>query len=247
LAPRGILIEGYLMNFAKVLQVGIFLCISGTIAACGSLTSDSGNQNTQSISQQSNSDSTSESDEFESLELRGNSKKQLVKVSKKRKPTPVSIHNQPKGGDVKGPAQAVTASAPTAPQPPVPMGVRRISAGLFSHNGGVFFSNGKDAFCGLTSPSHLAACGMSNLPVTHIGNLPTGMRKDAVCACASDKQPVGTFIVGGGIFFSNGNDAFCGISSPAQLKACGMANLPHRKADRLPTGMRHDKICGCGT
>ena len=117
--------------------------------------------------------------------------------------------------------------------------------GLFASGGGIYYSNGGDAFCVFTSPGHLTACGMAGKKSTSRNALPAGMRNDGPCSCAN-KFSEGLFQIGGGVFYSNGNDAYCGIATPAQLTGCGWGKRPIATKDYRPHGMRFDDPCSCG-
>ncbi|MEY4065138.1 MAG: hypothetical protein RIR26_1346 [Pseudomonadota bacterium] len=117
--------------------------------------------------------------------------------------------------------------------------------GLFKLGSTVYFSNGSDAYCALTSMGHLTGCGFSGKNIADKSQLPSGMRNDGACKCTSDKLPRGTFKFGNTIYYSNGTDAFCGIATPEQLTRCGMDKMTPTTVDHLPSGMRNDSVCGC--
>lgn len=143
---------------------------------------------------------------------------------------------------------AVVPVTPVTPVPTpsvTPAPGEKAAAGLFSFNGGIYYSNGGDAFCVFTSPGHLTACGMAGKPSTIRNSLPGGMRNDGPCSCAS-KFSEGMFQIAGAVFYSNGNDAYCGLISPEHLKSCGMAGRKITTKDYRPHSMRFDDGCACG-
>jgi hypothetical protein len=143
------------------------------------------------------------------------------------------------------PANPIASATPVpAPGNPPAQG-DKAPEGLFASGGGIYYSNGADAFCVFTSPGHLAACGMAGKKSTSRSALPGGMRNDGPCSCAN-KFSEGLFQIGGGVFYSNGNDAYCGIATPAQLTGCGWGKRPIATKDYRPHGMRFDDPCSCG-
>ncbi len=142
-------------------------------------------------------------------------------------------------------------AGPIASATPVPSPVNppaqsdKAPEGLFASGGGIYYSNGADAFCIFTSPGHLTACGMAGVKTTNRTSSPGGMRNDGPCSCAS-KFSEGMFQIAGAVFYSNGNDAYCGFTSPEHLKSCGMAGRKITIKDYPPHGMRFDDACACG-
>lgn len=82
------------------------------------------------------------------------------------------------------------APAPVAPPPPPakpaqpaqPVGVI-FQEGLFRVGVGIYYSNGRNAYCGFSSPEHLKRCGNANKPYIQKSTTPNGMRYDGACGC----------------------------------------------------------------
>ncbi len=162
---------------------------------------------------------------------------------------------------------------------PTPSAPATMPAGLFVFGSTVYYSNGVDAYCGLTSPDHLQSC-FPGMPVPSASAaLPTGMRADPPCQCGilapaptttppamtppppqmppppgtipspssppSDVRPAGFFSAGGTVYFSNGDIAYCGFATPAQLAGCNTSSQPITPST-LPSAMRYDGVCECG-
>ena len=143
---------------------------------------------------------------------------------------------------------AVVPVTPVTPVPTpsvTPAPGEKAAAGLFNFNGGIYYSNGGDAFCVFISPGHLTACGMAGKASTNRTSLPGGMRNDGPCSCAN-KFSEGMFQIAGAVFYSNGTDAYCGLTSPEHLKSCGMGGRKITIKDYPPHGMRFDDACACG-
>lgn len=128
-----------------------------------------------------------------------------------------------------------------------------VGAGLFQVGPGVYYSNGADAYCWLSSPTHLEQCGWAGTPVASRLTLPTGLRADPICECGGFErvQRAGLFRdasdgIGGTVFYSNGTDAYCALTSPAQLQTCGYGTLTTSLRARDNSAMRYDGVCACG-
>ncbi len=129
-----------------------------------------------------------------------------------------------------------------ASNPSIDLG--QVPTGPFRVGDGVYFSNGSKAICSFNSMVHYTwVTQRVNLDgVTSYNSLPTRQVSDGTC-----NYPEGLFMVGGGVYYSNGNDAFCSFPSwdsfvrrTGRTSVAGIPVLP----SAFPPGMRNDGSCG---
>jgi hypothetical protein len=91
-----------------------------------------------------------------------------------------------------------------------------IQEGNFHNNGSVYYSNGQGAYCGFTSPLHYRLS--STRPWgqwIEISAIPQSMRSDGSCRVIIRE---GNFHHNGSVYYSNGQGAYCGFTSPDHYK-----------------------------
>lgn len=113
---------------------------------------------------------------------------------------------------------------------PVPY---KLSAGIFAVGGGLYYSNGNDAFCAFASwPDYVEGTGRAEIyGVPFYPGGPVGMRYDG--GCRINFRP--GFFNYGQTFYSNGS-AFC---------ACDRSSPPARGVHRRPDSPFHGSCGGC--
>ena len=138
------------------------------------------------------------------------------------------------------------------PQPPQPQPEPIEPAGFFKADAGpaVFYSNGQNAFCLIPNwDTFLMMGGAPNGSNIRTGrtSLPTSMANHGVCY--EPPQPAGFFKLNansGGIYYSNGQNAFCGIPSWEKYLQMGgdpwQSNVAIRH-DSLPSSMANHGTC----
>jgi hypothetical protein len=91
-----------------------------------------------------------------------------------------------------------------------------IQEGNFHHSGSVYYSNGQGAYCGFNSPLHYRLS--STRPWgqwIEISAIPQSMRSDGSCRVIIRE---GNFHHNGSVYYSNGQGAYCGFTSPDHYK-----------------------------
>lgn len=148
--------------------------------------------------------------------------------------------------------------APTTPTTPAPSAGDSVAAGFFSVGNGVYYSNGK-SYCYFPDfASFVQITGQNTLVgVRSIASVPTSMKNDGACkgtsgpivstpapAQNSGAGVVGLFMVGSGIYYSNGS-AYCFFPSMDVY----VAKTGRQSADGLtrfstiPGGLNNDGAC----
>jgi hypothetical protein len=135
---------------------------------------------------------------------------------------------------------------------PAPAASPVIPAGLFMVGGGIYYSNG-GSYCRFGSmAAFTASTGKTDASgITSYASIPASMRSNGTCVspapapAASAAIPSGLFMVGSGIYYSNGG-SYCKFGSMASFTAStgkkdasGITSYPS-----LPTGMGNGGICG---
>ncbi len=127
----------------------------------------------------------------------------------------------------------------------------RIGQTLFQVGNGpnVYYSNGQDAFCLIANPDQLRLFYKDGVRITHnLPMLPSAMRNDGTCAIRPYPKSLFTAVTTGQtVYFSNGQNAFCGIPFPGMLNhlaaAVGLSPRQIDKYEGLPQNMSNDGIC----
>lgn len=131
----------------------------------------------------------------------------------------------------------------TIVSPAVVPAVTIARAGFFwIQNIGIFYSNGGDAFCHVPTMDVYAMMGGTSTNTYQLNSLPTEMRNDADCTVAKAKE--GFFWLQNiGIFYSNGTDAFCHVTTMPNYYAMGGNSSNTVQLGSYPTAMRNDGNC----
>lgn len=126
----------------------------------------------------------------------------------------------------------------------------RIRETLFTVDSRTYYSNGRDAFCYITSPDQLKLFNSGRrLSTERLQRLPGAMRNDGDCAqIPFPKAIFFTRASGGTGWFSNGQNAYCGLPFPGMLVHIAAATGISTNADQydalpLPQSMANHGIC----
>jgi hypothetical protein len=117
-----------------------------------------------------------------------------------------------------------------------------IERGIFTVGRDIFFSDGTSAstYCHISTMDQVRIIGKYGYSNRSVSSRPTRMSERGVCELW--KIPEGLFMQRGGsphIYYSNGNDAFCRLTTMEQV-----GGRPYeRLVDDLPSNMRNDGDC----
>lgn len=142
---------------------------------------------------------------------------------------------------------------PTSPPITTPAPQTKIPAGYFSVGAGIYYSNGS-SYCYFPSMAEFTqASGKSSKDgILSVTSLPSGMKNDGACRPANPSSGggspppavTGLFMVGSGIYYSNGS-AYCYfpsmdlfIARTGKQNADGIVRLT-----QTPSGLRNDGAC----
>lgn len=118
-------------------------------------------------------------------------------------------------------------------------------------NGTAYKKSLDNSYCSYNSMDHLISCGENetsyytalplNKTITEESNIP-------LCRCGNQVIKSGFFKYKSGAYFSDGMGSFCGYTTIAHMKSCGLSvdYATHPETYSLPNSMSYVGVCSCG-